>query len=142
MIILRYDKESLFSDSNSAAQEAGMIAGSLGLGAGVGALANWRLRKMDPRKLDRLIYKSKKVPKEELVEVGKKVGRELKNKGETLILEERNPKLTKIISKIQDKMKKTNKFAKTKGGKWAIIGGTTAALGGATYLGAKKEKKK
>jgi hypothetical protein len=37
---------------------------------------------------------------------------------------------------------KIAKFAKTKSGKWAIIGGTTAALGGAAYLEAKKKDKK
>ena len=106
-------------------KEIGMAGGALGVGAlgglGLHGLAK-RSRKLINRVNGKIFFKPAEAGGARIARWGTKA--------------------MKIEEAIKKGGEKITEFAKTKGGKWAIIGGTTAALGGAAYLGAKKEDKK
>lgn len=112
------------------AREIGTIAGSAGLGLASG-LAIHGLTKDGTIILDRATYKPiKKVVEEN----GKKVKKVVE-------LKER-PRVARIAKRLRPTAEKIEKFAKTKGGKAALIGIPTAVIGGVVYKSAKKKDKK
>lgn len=136
MILLRQRSFSEKSEkSKKATKEAAIAGGSLGVGL-VGGLGAYHLAKnvSGPSKLN----------------IGSKFDKYLKNQVKKGKLSEeaaieKAEKFAKLRAKVSPSLKqrtKISKFAKSKGGKLAIIGGTAAALGGATYLTAKKKDKK
>jgi hypothetical protein len=147
MIILR---QSNFSEEKNekaakAGKETGMATGALGVGV-LGGLGVHKLAKNSDKYREKLaeriekglegqrskyFKKWKEAEGKEAQKFGAKVDRAMNRKDS----------LKNLSSKIEKVTKPVAEFAKTKGGKWAIIGGTTAALGGAAYLGAKKKDK-
>ena len=129
------------SGNNNAAKKAGMIGASLGVGL-VGGYGAHKLAKDSSEIVDksrRYISTSISNRAHKIADKSGKTGAERK----AIVNNYRNPKLAKLRNasdKVKSVTDKVSKFAKTKGGKWAIIGGTTAALGGAAYLEAKKER--
>lgn len=146
MIILRQNNFSEEgSEKNRAAKEVGMATGALGVGA-LGGLGVHRLAKNSDKHRERLVERIgkglegqrskyfkrwKEAEGEEAKKLGAKVDKAMRRKDS----------LKNLSSKLEKVTKPVSEFAKTKGGKWALIGGTTAALGGAAYLEAKKRDK-
>lgn len=147
MIILLQNNFSEESNKNEKAakvgKEIGMAGGALGVGA-LGGLGVHKLAKDSSEIVDksrRYISTSISNRAHKIADKSGKTGAERK----AIVNNYRNPKLAKLRNasdKVKSVTDKVSKFAKTKGGKWAIIGGTTAALGGAAYLEAKKKDKK
>lgn len=151
MILLR---QRFYSDNNSednkksnkAAKEAGMIAGSLGVGA-LGGVGIHQLAKHSDERREKAVERINK-------RLGKRYDKYFKkwNEAEGDTMKKLNAKMEKIqnrkdkVSKLSGKLEKVTKpvseFAKTKGGKWALIGVPTAALGTGAYLEAKKRDKR
>ena len=144
MILLRqkYYSEEPSENKNKAAKEAGMIAGSLGVGAlgGVGihklAKNSGNLVKKSHNYLSTSIRSRAIKAADKTGKLGKEWFGEYKK-----ISSPKLEKLRGITGKVKPVADKVSKFAGTRGGKLAIIGGTTAALGGAAYLSAKKKDK-
>lgn len=112
------------------AREVGTVAGSAALGL-VGGLTVHGIAKSGPRILDRATWKPiKKVVEEN----GKKV--------EKVIELKERPVVAKLTRKLRPGAEKLEKFAKTKGGKAALIGVPTAIVGGVLYKSVKKKDKK
>ena len=148
MIILlqnNFSEESSNKNEKAAkvGKEIGMAGGALGVGA-LGGLGVHKLAKDSSEIVDksrRYISTSISNRAHKIADKSGKTGAERK----AIVNSYRNPKLAKLRNasdKVKSVTDKVSKFAKTKGGKWAIIGGTTAALGGAAYLEAKKKDKK
>lgn len=157
MILLR---QRFYSDNNSddnkksnkAAKEAGMIAGSLGVGALGGVSIHKLAKDLDPGlvgRQDRMIKKNwdkyykavdkqnrkmKKSP-EKATELRQKLDKELAKTAE------KNSKINSRFGKLRKVSEPISKFAKTKGGKWTLIGVPAAALSTGAYLEAKKKDK-
>ena len=109
--------------SKEKAKEAGLIAGSAGIGVGSGLLVR-KLAEDTPRILDNIAVKAVKDKNGKFT--GKYVSKEPGYK---------------IATKLGPGARKLSKFAKTKSGKVVLIGVPTAAIGGVTYLEAKKKDK-
>ena len=124
-------------------KEIGMAGGALGVGA-LGGIGVHKLAKNSGN----LVKKSHSYLSTSIRNRAIKIADKTGKQGAEWFDEYRkiaSPKLEKlrgITGKVKPIADKVSKFAKTKGGKWAIIGGTTAALGGTAYLGAKKKDKK
>lgn len=146
MIILRQNNFSEESNKNEKAakvgKEIGMAGGALGVGA-LGGIGIHRLAKDSSKVVD----KSRRYLSTSITNRAMNVADKSGKTGSEWMKEVRNyrdPKIAKLRNasdKVKSVTDKVSKFAKTKGGKWAIIGGTTAALGGAAYLEAKKKDK-
>ena len=143
------------TEDKPVAREAGLIGGSalIGLGAGLSALStaerldkaaeikgqtkkSWAEWEHERRRETAKKYIDKHAPAEKKKEVLEKTMKKLK-KIEKKELEDIE-KSTKRFRKIT---KPVSKFAKTKGGKAALIGVPTAIIGGVVYKSAKKKKK-
>ena len=101
------------SGNNNAAKEAGMIGASLGVGLVGGYGAHKAAKGLDSARIKAMKF-----------------------------LDKKQDKLQNLSTKLQKVTEPVSKFAQTKKGKLAIIGGTTAAIGTAAYLSAKKKDKK
>ena len=123
MIILRKQ----FSE-NSSAEEIGAGLAATGLGAGVGYLG----------------YRGAKNSKE----TGENLADKIRNKksGKTsdpgiTTIESRGEKYQKVADKVEKAGKKIEKFAKTKGGKAALIATPAVIAGGTTYVSKRRKRK-
>lgn len=114
------------------AREVGRVAGSalIGLGAGLGAKS---LVEGSEQALDKIQYRPAKI--EEVIKDGKKIKK-------IINLEERGKGVTRVVERVRPVAKKASEFAKTKGGKVALIGVPTAIVGGVLYKASKKKDKK
>ena len=131
MILLRQNNFSEESNKNDKAakvgKEIGMAGGALGVGA-LGGLGLHGLAKRSRKLINRVN--------------GKIFFKPADTKGARVARWKDGTKAMKIEEALKKGGEKITEFARTKGGKRAIIGGTTAALGGAAYLEAKKKDKK
>jgi hypothetical protein len=147
MILLRQNNFSEESNKNEKAakvgKEIGMAGGALGVGA-LGGLGVHKLAKDSSKIVDksrRYISTSISNRAHKIADKSGKTGAERK----AIVNNYRDPKLAKLRNasdKVKSVTDKVSKFAKTKTGKLAIIGGTTAALGSAAYIEAKKKDKR
>lgn len=143
MIILRQNNFSEEgSEKNRAAKEVGMATGALGVGA-LGGLGVHSLAKNSSNLVNKAHRSLTTRVRERAGNIADKTGK-VGLEWAAEYKKHANPKIEKlrnIRGKIRPVTDKVAKFANTRGGKWALIGGTTAALGGAAYLGAKKRDK-
>ena len=144
------------TENKPVAKEAGLVAGSalVGLGAGLSALStaerldkaaeikgqtkkSWAKWEHERRIETAKKYIDKHVPAEKKEEVLEETMKKLKKieKKELENIEKSTKKFRKIT-------KPVSKFAKTKGGKAALIGIPTAVIGGVVYKSAKKKSDK
>lgn len=150
MILLR---QRFYSDNNSddnkksnkAAKEAGMIAGSLGVGAlgGVGvhqlAKRSDTMREKTTGRINKRLGKRYDKYFKKWNEAEGETMKKLNSKMEKVQL--RKDKVNKLSGRLEKVTKPVSEFAKTKGGKWALIGVPAAALSTGAYLEAKKKDK-
>lgn len=131
MIILRQNNFSEESNKNEKAtkvgKEVGIAGGALGLGA-LGGFGAHGIVKKSPELLDKVrnkvFYKSTGTS-------GVRISRWKEGS--------RAMKLDETLKKAGEK---AGNFARTKGGKWAIIGGLGGTLAAGSYIQAKKKDKK
>lgn len=121
-----YDSEKDFSDS---AEEIGAGVAAGGLGAGIGYLG----------------YRGAKNSKE----TGENLADKIRNKksGKTsdpgiTTIKPRGEKYQKVADKVEKAGKKITEFAKTKGGKAALIATPAVIAGGTTYVSKRRKRKK
>ena len=126
-----YDGNEKMTEDKPVAREAGLIGGSalIGLGGGIGikGLAD-KAPEIADKARETVVFKPAK-------------------KGEARIARWKDgskqlEKVEKIHKAARKKAEGVQKFAKTKGGKAALIGIPTAIVGGVVYKSAKKKQKK
>ena len=121
-----YDSEKDFSDS---AEEIGAGLAAGGLGAGVGYLG----------------YRGAKGADKSLEDIADKIRNKKSGKTNTpgiTTIETRGEKYQKVANKVEKAGKKIENFAKTKGGKAALIATPAVIAGGTTYISKRRKRKK
>ena len=120
-----YDSERDFSDS---AEEIGAGVAATGLGAGAGYLGYRGARNSD-KGSENIADKIR----------NKKSGKT--NKPGITDIEVRGEKYQKVADKVEKAGKKISDFAKTKGGKAALIATPAVIAGGTTYISRRRKRK-
>lgn len=124
---LNPERKNFSDNSDSVRREAAMAGTAAGVGL-AGGLSAHHLAKKSSKLVDKANSKIFFKPTE--------------TKGIRIARWKDGSKAMKVEEALQKGAGKVSKFAKSKGGKWAIIGGGSAALAGGAYLEAKKKDKK